>query len=313
MGAKFGPARTDFMTNGRLVVEALSGRDQALLSRSLFVMLTIFTATTVGAEQTTGGPKPSAGQGQANSSSASSSSASDANNPSSPLLQLQIQDWYSPSLDGLGSRGKDENLLLLRPVIPVPASGGIPPEIIRFQIPIVTTPDNQTNLGDISGFDLFFFSLNKQIKLGLGPAFSLPTDTYHLAGAGKWALGPGAALIYANPKGLLLAALVQNPISFAGHRNTPGLNTLTFQPFIVQTLPRGFFVRFDPIWEFDWTHGGAATMPLNFGFGRVFKIGPQEVNMYIEPEWNVVRPDDNRIVPRFTLRFAVHLLFPQKK
>ena len=244
---------------------------------------------------------------QTGGSGSTGNDAADANNPASPLLQLQIQDGYSPTLDGTGSHGKDDNLLLLRPVVPVPKLGDLPPEIIRLEVPIVTTPDNRTNLGDISGFDLFFFSLGKEWKVGFGPAFSFPTDTYHFAGSGKW------ALIYSSPQGLLLAALVQNPISFAGHRNAADLNTFSFEPFIVQTLPKGFFVRFDPIWEFDWTHGGAATVPLNIGFGRVFKIGPQAVNAYIQPEWNVVRPDDNRLVPRFTLRFAFNLLFPLKK
>lgn len=82
------------------------------------------------------------------------------------------------------------------------------------------------------------------------------------------------------------------------------MNTLSVQPFLVKTFPRGYFVHVDPIITFDWTKGGAATVPINVGVGRFFKIGKQSVNAYIQPEWNLYRPDDDRIVPRFTLRFT---------
>jgi hypothetical protein len=46
-------------------------------------------------------------------------------------------------------------------------------------------------------------------------------------------------------------------------------------------------IREDPILNFDWRHG-TATVPVNFGFGRVFKIGLRPINAYAQPQWTFV-------------------------
>ena len=254
-----------------------------------------------------------AGSGGGQGGSSSGVSAEQANNPSEPILQLSIQDWYSGSLDGFGSHGKDTNLVLFQPIIPIPKVGPLPLEIARLQVPVLTTPDNTTALGDINGVDVFIIVNKPGLRIGLGPTFSLPTDTYHLAGTGEWELGPAGLIVYSGVKGWVFAVLAQNPISFAGRHDSADTNTLSFQPFIVKLLPGGFFIREDPIMSFDWEKSGAATIPVNIGVGRFFKIGSQAINAYIQPEWNVHRPADDRITPRFTLRFSVTFLLPQKK
>jgi hypothetical protein len=238
-----------------------------------------------------------------------SSGRSDPNNPTAPLVQLQIQDWYNTRLSGIDG---ESNLLLVRPVLPFAAFGSIPSEIARPAIPIITTPDGRTALGDISGLDLFFVVDKPTLRFGIGPSVILPTATYRKAGQGLWQAGPAAAVVYTGQPGLLLGLLVQNPVSFTGPHDRGHASELATQPIVVKNLSDGWFLRFDPIVTTDWAHHGGTTIPLNLGVGRVFELGQQRINAYVQPEWTVQRPRDAPQTPRFTLRFAFHLLYPQR-
>ncbi len=254
-----------------------------------------------------------AGSGGQDQSSSGSSDAASANDPSSPLIKLEQQEWYSPSLDGRNSHNKQENQFLFRNIFPIPAFGGLPNQLARVELRINTAPDGTTGLGDTDGYYTFFLVSQPKLRVSLGGTYVLPTATYHEVGAGKWQLGPALTASYSQIPNLLLVAIVQNPISFAGSRDARSVNALSLQPLLIGELPKGFFVRVDPIMNFDWERGGAATIPINIGFGRTFKVGRQLVNAYVQPEWNVVRPGDDRNVPRFTLRFAFGFYFPEKK
>jgi hypothetical protein len=236
------------------------------------------------------------------------SGRTDPNNPTAPLVQVQIQDWYNTRLSGIDG---ESNLLLIRPVLPFAPFGWAPASIARPAIPIVTTPDGRTALGDISGLDLFFVVDKPTLRFGIGPSVVLPTATYRKAGQGLWQAGPAAAVVYTGQPGLLLGLLVQNPISFAGPHDRGHASELATQPIVVKNLSDGWFLRFDPIVTTDWAHHGGTTIPVNLGAGRVFKLGEQRINAYIQPEWTVQRPRDAPQTPRFTLRFAFHLLYPQ--
>ncbi len=238
------------------------------------------------------------------------SGRSDPNNPTAPLVQVQIQDWYNTRLSGIDG---ESNLLLVRPVLPFGAIGDLPTSIARPAVPIITTPDGHTALGDLSGLDLFFVVDKPTLRFGIGPSVVLPTATYRRAGQGLWQAGPAFAVVYTGQPGLLMGLLVQNPISFAGPSDRGHASTLSAQPILVKNLPDKWFVRFDPIVSVDWAHHGATTIPLNLGVGRVFKLGDQLVNAYIQPEWTVQRPREAPQTPRFTLRFAFHLLYPKTR
>jgi hypothetical protein len=47
------------------------------------------------------------------------SGRADPNSPTAPIVQLQIQDWYNTRLSGIDGQS---NLLLIRPVLPLPLS-----------------------------------------------------------------------------------------------------------------------------------------------------------------------------------------------
>ena len=54
---------------------------------------------------------------------------------------------------------------------------------------------------------------------------------------------------------------------------------------VTYQLGHGWFVRSEPQMIFDW-ETNKQLLPVDVGVGRVFKIGPQYVNCFVEPAWN---------------------------
>ena len=48
-------------------------------------------------------------------------------------------------------------------------------------------------------------------------------------------------------------------------------------------------------------------IPLDLGAGRVFKIGGQDVSLFVEPFWNVRHDGPS---PRWGISFGASLLYP---
>ena len=78
------------------------------------------------------------------------------------------------------------------------------------------------------------------------------------------------------------------------------------QPFVTYQLGQGWFVRSVPQMTFDW-ETGRQLLPLDFGAGRTFKIGRQNVSCFIELFWNVATGGP---APRHGITFGVSLLYP---
>jgi hypothetical protein len=258
------------------------------------------------------GSAPSTDPGQAVPTEAGGDLASRANDPSAPLKQLNFYNSYNPAY--FGSQGEG-NVLLIRPVLPAESRGWFPATITRPAIPIVSLPNGQSGFGDLSFTSLFFpFNGPPHTKIGIGEALALPTASSSLLGQGKWQLGPAALVIYTGVRSLVVGALVQNPISFAGESRRRDVNAMALQPLIVKTFRGGYFVRTDPTLNFDWERGGAATIPVNLGFGKVIRIGSRPVNAYVQPEWTVHHPTfPGSVAPKFTIRLSFTFLYPAKR
>ncbi len=237
--------------------------------------------------------------------------ASSANDPSAPLTQVQLQNWYHPLYAGIPGQG---NEFLLRPIVPAGSRGVFPSSLARLEITLMSTPDGRTGLGDLQFIDFLFPGYHEggKLKMGIGPVIVAPSATDRYAGQGQWQAGPAAIVIYTKIPKLILGAIEDNPITVTGERSRPGVDAMTLEPLIVKELPRNYFLRFDPYWVFDWKQHGSATIPLNLALGRLIKIHGQLINTYIEPEFLARRPPyPGNNPPRFTLRLAVHLLYPK--
>ena len=148
----------------------------------------------------------------------------------------------------------------------------------------------QTGVGDLQVFDLITIKQSWG-KWGFGPALVFPTASAKALGAGKWQAGPSVALMYTGTKNLVAGAILQNPISYAGSPDRPGVNNLIVTPTLTYTFKEGWFAGLSDFnWTFNWKNGGAGLVPLGVQVGKVFRIGKQAFSFSVEAGGTVKRP-----------------------
>jgi hypothetical protein len=227
-----------------------------------------------------------------------------ANAPISSILQVRLQDSYAPEFRGLSGQGNTTSIAV---TMPLPEFRLLPfPQLSLLTLPVaVTLPGGVTGLGDLRLANIAVFDVGQSILWGVGGTLVFPTASMPETGQGKWQAGPAAAIAIA-PENWLLGVLAQNPISFAGDPNRPAVNALYLTPFAVYQLGRGWFIRSQPQLIFNWK-SGRQVVPLDLGVGRVFTIGRQNVNLFVEPFWNISHDGP---APRYGITFGMSLLYP---
>lgn len=118
-------------------------------------------------------------------------------------------------------------------------------------------------------------------------------------------------MVVLTPGDWVVGALANNIWSFAGDSNDPDVNQFLLQYLVNYNFGEtGWYLVSAPIITADWTRdsGDQWTLPLGGGFGRVFNIGAQPVNMSLQAYDNVITTKGG---VDWQLRFQVQLLFPQ--
>jgi hypothetical protein len=227
-----------------------------------------------------------------------------ANAPIATIFQLRLQDAFTPDFAGVEGTG---NVLSLAVTMPLPKYRLLPlPQLSVLTIPgAVTVPQGPTHIGDVRFLDVVLLDAGHKVLFGVGPTFVFPTAGDLPTGQGKWQVGPAAVIAFA-PENWLLGILAQNPISFAGGDDRPRANALFLQPFVTYQLGEGWFLRSQPLLTFDW-RSSKQYLPLDLGFGRVFKVGQQTVNCFVEGTRNLSR---DQPAPRYVITIGVSLLLP---
>lgn len=227
-----------------------------------------------------------------------------ANAPISSIFQFRLQNTYIPQSTGVHGEG---NTFTIAVTMPLPKYRLLPvPQLSLLTIPAaITLPSGLTGFGDLKFLDIAVFKSGQSILWGVGPSFVFPTASKPMTGQGKWQVGPAAAVAFV-PKRWLLAVLVQNPISFAGDSSRKDANAMILQPVVTYQFDKGWFVRSQPQMFFNWKNG-KQIVPLDLGFGRVFRIGRQQVSCFVEPFWNLSHDGPS---PKYGITFGVFLLYP---
>jgi hypothetical protein len=227
-----------------------------------------------------------------------------ANAPISSILQIRLQDSYAPQFWDLHGRG---NTFSVAMTMPLPKYRLLPfPQLSLLTLPVAVTPPGEvTGFGDVRLADIAVFNAGHGLLWGLGATLIFPTASTPVTGQGKWQAGPAAAVAF-TPGKWLLGVFAQNPISYAGDSKRADTNALVLQPFVTYQLPRGWFVRSQPQMIFNWKTG-KQQVPLDLGVGRVFKIGRQDVSLFVEPFWNILHDGP---APKFGISFGASLLYP---
>jgi hypothetical protein len=98
---------------------------------------------------------------------------------------------------------------------------------------------------------------------GVGPTFVFPTASDVQNGQGKWQAGPSAILGYFSKK-WVLAAFLQDWISFAGQNNRDSVHQMNLQPIASYFLPKvGLSVILET--SYNWRARNSATLDCSLG------------------------------------------------
>lgn len=231
-------------------------------------------------------------------------------NPVASLISLPFQ--YNANFK-FGPEEKTQHVLNIQPVLPFWLSTNWK-VITRAVLPVVSQPgfvpgqDRETGLGDTVVSAFFAPNSPGRWIWGVGPALLLPTSTDSRLGPGEWGAGPTAVALTMRGR-WVAGSLISNVWSFTGDSS---VNLFTWQPFVNYNFEGGWYATTSPVitanWEAD--SGNRWTIPLGGGFGRVFRIGSQNMNSSLQAFYNIEKPDN--IGPEWSLRFSIQFLFPKK-
>jgi hypothetical protein len=230
-----------------------------------------------------------------------------AQNPIANMISVPFQ---SNTNFNVGPFNKTQEVVNIQPVIPFHLTDDWN-VITRWVTPLIYQP--QLSPGSSGEFGLgnitpsFFFSPANPGKIiwGVGPVFYLPTATGDTLGVNRWGAGPTVVVLTSDGP-WLYGVLANNIWAGAG---SVRVNSLLVQPFINYNMPGGWFLTSSPIITANWVapQSNRWLVPIGGGFGRVFKIDKQPVNISAQAYYNVVRPTGS---PDWTLRLSIALLFP---
>jgi hypothetical protein len=225
---------------------------------------------------------------RASASASADSEVNAANNPLTPKITINLQDYFTPVLNR--EPGRRTNEFLLRGVIPMDTFGL--PQLVRVTLPVFTNPTfptgSATGLGDFSIYDLFVLPI-KGVTVAVGPVLVAPTATSPSTGAGKYQAG-GAVFAVGQHEWGLTAGLVTYQHSFAGQDARPTVQEITAQPILTYNLPEAFYLRSTGIWGFNLgAERHTSVIPIGFGVGKVWTLGKLTLNLFAEPQYSVIR------------------------
>ena len=220
--------------------------------------------------------------------------ANQVNNPTAPITLLQSRTLFLPAWSGSSGGATATELEFVFPI----AKGRLVPlsQLSRLTVPYAWIPDavgGVAGVGDLNYFDIGLIKA-KWGRWGPGVAVVVPTGASTTAlTSGKWQLGPAFGVILTSVPNLQVGLVFQNPISFAGPSERPAVNALSIQPTLTYNFPEGWFAGFsDFSFSFDWTDGGAATIPLGVQVGKVAKLGRRHFVLSAEGGTLVAAPGD---------------------
>ncbi len=237
------------------------------------------------------------------SARAQASEGSAANNPLTPKITINVQDYYVPDLEGLN--GREANQFLLRGLIPHKSFGQ--GQLFRFTLPLVTTPkgaSHVTDFGDLTLQDLFVKRVGR-VEIGAGPILVVPTAGDRATGSGKWQLG-AAGILIAPQKWGLIGAIATYQHSIAGKDDRPDVSVITAQPLLIYNLPDASYVRSSATWSFN-LEGPGDYVPFGLGMGHVWQAGKTTINGFVEPQYTVWSKGVG--VPKWQIFFGVNFQF----
>jgi hypothetical protein len=228
-------------------------------------------------------------------------------NPIANLISLPFQNNTNFEF---GPQEKTQNVLNIQPVVPLSINDDWN-FITRTILPVVSQPelvpgqDRENGLGNILFTGFVSPAAPGKWIWGVGPAIQLPTATDDQIAADEWAAGPSVVMLTMRGP-WVMGMLASNIWDIDADEK---INFFTLQYFINYNFSGGWYLTSSPIMTANWEADDEWTVPVGGGFGRVFHIGKQPVNMQFQAFYNVEKPDD--IGPEWSTRFQMQFMFPK--
>lgn len=259
-----------------------------------------------------GGALPAAvAQAEAESSESDTQAlAKQSQNPIASLISVPIENNINYNA---GPENNTDTSFTLKPVYPVQLSEDWN-LINRVLIPIVSRGSRapgqgrEVGLGDITYQGFFSPTGSEGITWGVGPTFVARTGTGDLS-SDQWSLGPNFVAL-ATPGKWVVGALVSNIWSVGGDDGAKDISQGSLQYFVNYNFAGGWYLTSAPTITANWKANNEQTwtIPFGGGFGRVFHLGKQPINLRFAGYYNVEKPDK---ASDWTLSTQLTFLFPQ--
>jgi hypothetical protein len=254
---------------------------------------------------------------QPHSDGGNSNLAGAATNPIANLVQLQMQNKYSPSnhnADGYSNVG------IIQPVIPIKLPWDEVPLIVtRTTLPYISTPDLDGGIGRKDGFGdivtqgYFLPKLKtKEVTAGLGYNLTIPTaGDNDYVGSGKWSIGPSAIYLNQQTPSWQWGLLTYSSFSFASaNADRDHVANIAVQPLLIKHFKGGWYTGFPDVPQSYNFKTNNWNLQLGPRVGKVTKFGKQAVNLFGQVTYNPLDHDDE-VAADWTFKVNLTLLFPK--
>jgi len=236
-------------------------------------------------------------------------------NPLAQIWNLSFQNNYTKVTGDLVDGSDHINTTLFQPVLPVPLDNGM----TAFARPVITyidaptkitvsggTPsrplvhgtDRQAKLGDLILPMGIGVARTKGWSYGAGATFIFPTSQHDIVASHQYQVGPTALALWAN-EDWMVGAHMQHWWGVAGDSDFNSdtqqyANHTDIQYFIIYHLPDAWQLRASPHITYNWNaeKDNKLTLPVAFGVGKMFKVGPMPVMLMAEYQKTIVSPDN---------------------
>lgn len=231
-------------------------------------------------------------------------------NPTEKMVQVPFNNNFN---FGYGDHGNTQYVLDIEPVIPFTLNENWN-LILRTIVPVMRQPSllpargYLNGIGDINPTFYLVPANPGKVIFAIGPTIVFPTATRQALGQGKYSIGPSFVIV-TMPGNWVVGFMMFNYWSIGGQSNRPNANSFETQYFINYNMPDGWYVTSQPIITADWTATSTDRwlVPIGGGFGRVFQVGKQAVNISIQAYTNVVTASYG---PNWQAQLNLTLLFP---
>lgn len=211
-----------------------------------------------------------------------------ANNPLADIKAFSVHNYFTPR-----AYGSEEgmNTMWFRYTQPI---GKV---LIRASLPVNTFPSANakatSGLGDFTMLAAYLVSKSSSPnQIGIGPVITAPTATSGILGSEKWQAGVALGGFFSKSNTVQVGFLNIWQHSFAGNSERKEVNVMTFQPFLMWQLGKGYYLRSTGIAILDFENDNYY-VPLGLGAGKVIKKDKMVFNLFVEPQYTVYQSGVN--------------------